>query len=204
MLEKWKQRAINMNLRKAVIIFIITGFALVIASSAALYSNFQGRVAEWEQFAETDREHEGKDKEYDGDFKEKKEKDLEDIQKRLFFSAGDLALIAGCGIIGVVIGIWYWLLVMIWAYRKSYHMGVNSMLWVFAALFFNLAAIAALYIYAMLKGTCKNCGRIKNGTVKFCDRCGTCLKIKCPQCGQEIDVSSVYCSNCGKKMDENK
>ncbi|MCI9083767.1 MAG: hypothetical protein HFI70_16210 [Lachnospiraceae bacterium] len=54
------------------------------------------------------------------------------------------------------------------------------------------------------EGSCKNCGRLSNSTGKFCNRCGTCLKIKCPQCRQEIDVSSVYCSNCGKRMDESK
>ncbi len=217
MLEKWKQRAIKMNLRKAAIAFIITVFALAIASSAALYSNFRGRISDWEQSAETDREHEREDKDFDEehksgsgdreygeDLKDKKEKEWEDIQKELHLSAGDLALIAGCGIIGLALGVWYWILIMMWAYRKSYHMGVSTMLWVLAALVFNLVAIAALYLYAVLKGTCKNCGRIRSGNAKFCDRCGNRLKTECPQCGQEIDASSVYCGSCGKKMNENK
>lgn len=97
---------------------------------------------EWEKFTETDREH-------DGDFKERKEKDWEDISKSLYLSAGDLALIAGCGIIGMVLGVWYWM----------------------------LAALAVLYLYAALNGTC-------------------------PNCGQAADLSSAYCSNCGKRLDE--
>lgn len=84
---------------------------------------------EWEKFTETDREH-------DGDFKERKEKDWEDISKSLYLSAGDLALIAGCGIIGMVLGVWYWVLVMIAVYRKAYRMGVNTTLWMLAALRF--------------------------------------------------------------------
>lgn len=88
MLEKWKQKAIQMNLRKAVIFFIVTSFVLIIASSAAVYSNLQNRMNEWEKFTETDREHgegekdfddekraDSSDREHDGDFKERKEKD---------------------------------------------------------------------------------------------------------------------------------
>lgn len=215
MLEKWRHRALKMNLRKVVIFFIITVFVVVIGFSAVVYQNFQSRIFEWEQFTETDRDHGRKEKEYDeehksdsGDwehdreFKEGKEKDLEDVSKRLYLSARDLALIAGSGIIGIVIGIWYWVLVLIAVYRKSYRMGVNAALWTLAALFFNLAALAALYLYAMLRGTCTNCGRVKNGSGKFCDRCGNLLKKECPQCRQTADLSSVYCSSCGKKLDE--
>lgn len=215
MLEKWKQKAIQMNLRKAVIFFIVTSFVLIIASSAAVYGNFQSRMNEWEKFTEADSEHEEgekdfddekrsdfSDREHDGDFKERKEKDWEDISKSLYLSAGDLALIAGCGIIGMVVGVWYWVLVMIAVYRKAYRMGVNTTLWMLAALVFNLAALAVLYLYAMLKGTCPNCGRVRSGSGRFCDRCGNLLKKECPQCRQATDISSAYCSNCGKKLDE--
>lgn len=215
MLEKWKQRALKMNLTKAVIFFIITGLVVAIGFSAAVYSNFQGRISEWEQFAEMDREHgrgekefgeehkfDSGDQEHDGDITERKEKDWEEIGKRLYLSAGDIALIAGCGIIGVVIGVWYWVLVLIAVYRKAYRMGVNAALWMFAALVFNLAALVVLHLYAMLKGTCTNCGRVKNGSGKFCDRCGNILKKECPQCRQVTDIAAAYCSNCGKKLDE--
>ena len=195
MLEKWKQKAIQMNLRKAVIFFIVISFVLIIVSSAAVYGNFQSRMNEWEKFTEADREHEE-------DFKERKEKDWEDISKSLYLSAGDLALIAGCGIIGMVAGVWYWVLVMIAVYRKAYRMGVNTTLWMLAALVFNLAALAVLYLYAMLKGTCPNCGRVRSGSGRFCDRCGNLLKKECPQCRQATDISFAYCSNCGKKLDE--
>ena len=215
MLEKWKQKAIQMNLRKAVIIFIVTSFVLILASAVAIYGNFHSRMNEWEKFTETDREHDegekdfddekkadSSDREHDGDFKERKGKDWEDISKSLYLSAGDLALIAGCCIIGMVLGVWYWVLVLIAVYRKSYRMGVNATLWMFAALFFYLAALAVLYLYAVLKGTCTSCGRVRSGSGKFCDRCGNLLKKECPQCGQATDLSSAYCSNCGKKLDE--
>lgn len=215
MLEKWKQKAIQMNFKKAVIFFIITSFILIIVSTAAIYGNFLSRMNQWEKFTETDREYEEGEKDFDSgkkyDFsdrehdeyvKERKEKDLEDVLKRMYLSVGNLALIGGCCIIGMAIGVWYWLLVLIAVYRKSYRMGVNATLWILAALVFNLAALAVLYLYAMLKGTCKNCGRVWSGSGKFCDRCGNILKKECPQCRQIVDMSSAYCSNCGKKLDE--
>lgn len=62
------------------------------------------------------------------------------FSKSLYLSAGDLALIAGCGIIGMVLGVWYWML---------------------AALVVILAALAVLYLYAVLNGTWPNCGQGK-------------------------------------------
>lgn len=106
MIEKWEQRAIGMNFKKAVIIFLITAFALMIAGSAALYGNFQNRIANWEQISETDREHEEEERDSkEKDFKEKdskgrEEMDLEDIYGKFHLSWGDLALLAGCAVAG--------------------------------------------------------------------------------------------------------
>lgn len=200
MLEKWKQRAIDMNFKKAVILFVVASLVLSIAASVTLYSNFRDRITEWEKVVEIDREYGEQEKNYE----EKDKSHFEDGEHEADFKEGDIALMAGCGIIGLVLGIWYWLLCMIWAYRKSYRMGVNSTVWVLATLFFHLAAIAVLYIYAFVKGTCTNCGRVRTGGGKFCDRCGTPLMKACPQCSQEVDAVSVYCSNCGKRLDENE
>lgn len=256
MMEKWKQRAIQMNFKKAVIVFLIACFVLAVSVPVALYVNFQDRISAWEQVRETDREERdfreeekrsgengrdsweseersgknGRDSwegekssgENDGDYreddesgpgdreqgrdskerdsKERDEKDLEEIHRNFHLSWGDLALLAGCAAAGTVLGIWYWILVMLWTYRKAYRMSVNGMLAVLAALFFNLAAVAALYLYGMLKGTCANCGRVRSGKEKFCGRCGSPFKTECPQCGQEVDASAAYCSNCGKRM----
>lgn len=138
-------------------------------------------------------------KEYSED---KSEIEFEKLWEGQYLSTGDIVLIAGCGIIGVALAVWYWLLCMIWAYRKSYRMGVNSGLWVLATLFFNLATIAVLYLYATLKGTCDSCGRIRTADGKYCDRCGKLLKKECPDCGQTVDAKAEYCRNCGKKLNE--
>lgn len=221
MMEKWKQRVIHMNFKKAVIVFLIACLVLAISVPAVLYGNFKSRIASWEQvreemisreeedsfrenerdFREDDESGSG-DRERERDSKEREEKDLEEIHRYFRFSWGDFALLAGCAAIEAVLGIWYWILVIIWAYRKAYRMGINGSLAVLAALFFNLAAVAVLYLYGMLKGTCANCGRVRSGNGKFCSRCGSPLKKECTKCGQEVDASSAYCSNCGRKLNE--
>ena len=216
MLEKWKQRAIQMNLKRAVIIFVVVSFILMLGGSAALYGRFKGRANQWESAVKTDRESETEEKgdeqkewndfenrSYEKEHSEAKpEIEFEKLYEGQYLSAVDIALIAGCGIIGVGLAVWYWLLCMIWAYRKSHRMGVNSALWVLATLFFNLATIAVLYLYAILKGTCDICGRIRTADGKYCDRCGKLLNKKCPDCGQIVDAKAEYCRNCGKKLNE--
>lgn len=210
MLEKLKQKTIHLNLKKAVIVFIVTGLVLASVSSVAVYSNLKDKNIKWEklnrenetegadeQENESDLKIEKRDKEGDG---EKQERRFGIAEKELPLSARDIALMIGCGIIGIVLGVWYWLLCLIWAYQKSYRMGINSALWVLATCFFHIGAIVVLYLYAMAKGTCENCGKLKTKNGKFCDRCGEPLKKECPQCGQAVDVEAGYCSNCGKKM----
>lgn len=218
MLEKLKHRAIQMNFKKAVLVFAAVSFILVLGFSAVLYGNFKDRIAQLESAEKTNREYYAAEKgdEHDdrNDFagedygKEhsdgKEEMELEQILKELNLSTGDIALIACCGIIGAGLAIWYWLLCMIWAYRKSEHMGVSSAVWVLATFFFNLAAIAILYFYGVLKGTCAQCGRIRLRGSKYCDRCGTPFAKECPDCGKIVDVKADYCGNYGKKLNENE
>lgn len=218
MLEKWKQRAIQMNFKKAILVFLAVSFILVLGFSAALYGNFKDRTDQWESAVKTSREYQNGEKgdEHDdrNDFDEKNygkehsdrkaEMELEQIWKEAYLSTGDIALIAGCGIIGAGLVLWYWLLCMVWAYRKSKRMGVGSTLWVLATFFFNLAAIAILYFYAVLKGTCDQCGRIRPGGSKYCDRCGKTFAKECPDCGHTVDIKAVYCGNCGKKLNGNE
>ena len=216
MLEKWKQRAIQMNFKKAVLVFLAVCFVLVFGFSAVLYGNFKDRTDQWEAAVKTSREYQDREKgdeqddrnDFDGkDYgKEhsdgKTEVELEQIWEEAHLSTEDIALIAGCGIIGAGLALWYWLLCMIWAYRKSKRMGVSSGVWVLATFFFNLAAIAVLYFYAVWKGTCDQCGRIRPDGSKYCDRCGKQFAKECPDCGQTVDIMADYCGNCGKKLSE--
>ena len=62
MLEKWKQRAIQMNFKRAVIIFVVISFILALGGSAALYGSFKGRIHQWEYDVKTGREYEPEEK----------------------------------------------------------------------------------------------------------------------------------------------
>lgn len=238
MLEKWKQRIIQMNFKKAVLIFVAVGAILVLGFSTALYGNFRGRMEQWESAAKASRtyqeekgdehgdrkeidkenyrkeyleEHSGKEsykeldresyKDSDKEYNKESEIDFEQVWEAMHLSTGDIALIAACGIIGIGLAVWYWLLCMVWAYRKSNRMGLNCTVWVLATFFFNLAAIAILYAYALWKGTCTECGRIRTGSSRYCDRCGKSFVKECPDCGQAVDKMANYCSNCGKKLE---
>ena len=218
MLEKWKQKAIQMNMKKAVTSFVVVSAILMIVSSGTLYARFRDKINTWEATTEDSRGH-GKEESYEVDneqknhsdpdktndaseWKERDEIDFEQIYMEMKLSVGDIAILLGCVIIGVVLLIWYWILCMIWAYRKADRIGVNCAVWVLASFFFNLAAIAVLYLWTLLKGTCEKCGRIKNGRDKFCERCGAPLRQECPQCKQDIDTKAHYCSNCGQKLNK--
>lgn len=127
MLERWKQRAIQMNFKKAILAFLAVSFILILGFSAALYGNFKGRMTQWESAVKTGREYQNREKgdEYDDrdDFdgkdhgKEhsdrKAEMELEQIWKELHLSTGDIALMAGCGIIGAELALWYEQLCMV-------------------------------------------------------------------------------------------
>lgn len=64
MLEKWKQRAIQMNFRKAVLIFVAASFIIILGLSAALYVNFNGRIKQWE--IKTSQEYQDDEEGYGG------------------------------------------------------------------------------------------------------------------------------------------
>lgn len=209
MLEKWKRKAMQMNFKKAVIYFLIISLIFAVVVPVTVYFNFENRINEFDMNVEKDREHENENNDAEKKYKLEDEeqkvvehKETEHSQDEWNLSFKDSAIIVGCGLIGIVLCIWYWILCIILAYRKSSRMGVNSKFWVLMTFLFNLAAIIILYLYAIWKGTCKNCGRIKMKGSKFCIRCGEPLKRECQYCKQIVDINAAYCSNCGKKLDD--
>ncbi len=224
-MEKWKNKGLKVNLKKSFLIFFITGILAVLAGSGVLAFRFKDRFKEMKSTcSEEERDQKGKyasegngeenGKEYvtgkDGEWnretgkreewKKEKEHDWEDLQ----LSKTDIALIAGCGIIGIGLGIWYWILCMLWALQKAERLGVRSCLWVVGTFFFNLAAIVALYLFGYLRGTCSKCGKVRIKEGRFCSRCGAALKQICPKCGHEEEKNCIYCSQCGVKLEESK
>ena len=64
MLKKWKQRAIQMNMKKAVTSFVVVSAILMIVSSGTLYVRFGDKINTWEATTEDSRGH-GKEESYE-------------------------------------------------------------------------------------------------------------------------------------------
>jgi len=222
MLEKLKQKAISMNFKKTVILFMAISIIFTVTSAILMYTNFNGRMYEMHSVTETQKD--AKYQEEDSESPEQKEsgdsesnkvnrwdrqRDIKDRERgntekeqweMLDLSLGDKILLGGLGMIAFLLGVSYWILCMIWSYRKSTRLGTNKAFWLVATAFFHLAAIVVLYVYASFSGTCKNCGQLKRRNEAFCSKCGTSTKMECPKCQQVVDESAIYCPNCGKKL----
>lgn len=62
MLEKWKQGAIQVNFKKAILVFWAVSFIFILGFSAALYRNFKDRTDQWESAMKTSREYQNREK----------------------------------------------------------------------------------------------------------------------------------------------
>jgi RNA polymerase subunit RPABC4/transcription elongation factor Spt4 len=148
MLKKWKQCAVQMNFKKAILIFLAVSLILVLGYSAILYGNFKDRTDAWKSDVKINREYQDRETgdEHDGsnDFIEEN-------------------------------------------YGKE-HSGRK----------------VEMDLEQIWKGTCDQCGRVRSGNSKYCDRCGKPFVKECPDCGQTVDLNADYCGNCGKKLNENK
>lgn len=127
-----------------------------------------------------------------------------DLESEWNLTTGDKVLVGAVMGIAAVLGMIYWLLCMAWAYQTSNKLGSNSALWVIATLFFNLWAIAGLYIYAGFKGKCEKCGHLKQKGEKYCSHCGNAYEIMCESCQTTVSADAAYCPNCGKPVNKEK
>ena len=60
MLEKWKQKAIQMNLKKTVTSFVVVSVIFMLVSSGILYARFRDKIDTWEATIEDRRGYEKK------------------------------------------------------------------------------------------------------------------------------------------------
>ena len=56
-------------------------------------------------------------------------------------TAGTLAALGGTAVLWLVLGVYYWLLVIAWLYQSAVNEGMNKSLWPILGLFLNLAAV---------------------------------------------------------------
>lgn len=104
------------------------------------------------------------------------------------------------GVITLLLGLWYWLLIMIWAFQKSTRLGIRSGPWVFLTFFLNLLPVIVLYLYGAAAGTCKTCGHVRIREGSFCPGCGAAFRQKCPSCGGYAGLKDHFCPWCGESL----
>lgn len=51
-------------------------------------------------------------------------------------------------------------------------------------------------------GTCPNCGDTIEGSEIYCDKCGAKLRKTCDHCGTVNEIGSAFCKKCGAKLDD--
>ncbi len=214
MLEKWKQKALNMNIRKAAAVFLITSLAAMGILGGLAAANFGGRLSEFKAAAESeyekredegDRENRDSREEEDRAYRDSRESDWdsEDHWREIqSLSPGDLALAVISAMIILALGIWYLALCVMWAYQKADRLGARRDLWAVLALLFQLPAIGALYLYAAAKGTCQKCGKLMEPGKNFCAYCGEPFQKQCAECGEKLKPAQKYCGSCGAKQDK--
>ncbi len=242
MLQKLKDKALKLNLKKSFIILAVVSIVFAIGAGLLLNQTFGGRVAQaretytqqWEQYVQEYEENLSELPETTDPKSEMNRapgtaydwygRDLDGWEGRHGYSAqnflqfwgnefsdldlgsewtlttGEKGMIVAVMGIAAVLGILYWLLCMVWSYQKANKLGSKPALWVIATMFFNLWAIAALYLYAAIRGTCKKCGHLRKKGEKYCGRCGNSFETVCENCQANIPADAAYCSHCGKPV----
>lgn len=208
MLEKIRHHALEMNFKKRFLTCIIISLIAFAGFSVASFVTYRSEEAKWESQMETQgNSSSNSNSDSDGNSVGRRgrnddfdpEEGWDDWEEPELSTADKVLMVSG-GIVGTVLGIWYWVLCMIWAYRKAYRMGINRAVWVWATFFFNLLAIAVLYLYGVIRGTCYHCGKIRAKGELYCSRCGAPFTKECLNCGETVDIHDIYCPNCGEKI----
>lgn len=196
-MKKYKEKVLNCNLKKYFAIWLVAAaiFCVALGTTASLGYTDQMRTLKTtvEQRVAHGHHDQIAASKNDGTSKAGQSMNLTTTDKVV---AGSFAGAAA------VLGVAYWLLCIAWAYRKSYKLGKGVRLWTVMTIFFNLCAIAAMYIWAGVMGTCDECGHIKGRDDQYCSRCGNRFVKDCSKCGAVVPAKSKYCTACGNKLDQ--
>lgn len=133
---------------------------------------------------------EGRDDRYHG----------EEIENIIDLTQTDKILVGIVMVVFIVLFCAYWVIVVIGTLRMSYRYGTDALVWGVFALFFNLLAVAALYLYALTRLKCPHCGKLHKRDTQYCSRCGEAFIQTCENCGSQIVAGTVYCTVCGRKL----
>jgi len=116
-------------------------------------------------------------------------------------STGAKIVLGVYGLLCLLIGVSYWLLVAIWLYQAAEKSFRGGLMWLVLGIVFNLAAALAFVLFCSFKSVCPNCGLHQNAS-EYCRFCGAAMKRKCGVCGTVVNIHDKYCFHCGKSLTE--
>ena len=133
------------NYKKAVRTVVILAVLLALFSVIAVPLSLSRQIQDFNNLKETVQEQTVQQDEHADEFHGLS---LEELWKSQItpLSAMNYAILGGTAVLWLVLGAYYWLLVMAWLYRSAVNEGMNKSLWPILGLFTNLLAVFAFLI----------------------------------------------------------
>lgn len=133
------------NYKKAVRTVVILAVLLALFSVIAVPLSLSRQIQDFNNLKETVQEQTVQQDEHADEFHGLSHEELWKSQITPL-SAMNYAILGGTAVLWLVLGAYYWLLVMAWLYRSAVNEGMNKSLWPILGLFTNLLAVFAFLI----------------------------------------------------------
>ncbi|MGN0169035.1 MAG: zinc ribbon domain-containing protein [Acetatifactor sp.] len=103
-------------------------------------------------------------------------------------------------LLGCLIGAAFWLLVAAWLYQMAMLSCMNGLFWGLLGLGGNVFSVIVFFLVrSFIRQKCPACGHWqKKGS--FCRACGAEMYQTCPACGAECETEDLFCTSCGKML----
>lgn len=133
------------NYKKAVRTVVILAVLLALFSVIAVPLSLSRRIQDFNNLKETVQEQTVQQDEHADEFHGLSHEEVWKSQITLL-SAMNYAILGGTAVLWLVLGAYYWLLVMAWLYRSAVNEGMNKSFWPILGLLTNLLAVFAFLI----------------------------------------------------------
>ncbi len=217
-MNRLQNRILNMNFGKTAKWFVLAALIIVILGGAAVGVAYRTQIQEAITYHQTYAEgNDSKTQEVQGQTVRGNEDNYFEnenggargraIEHMDFFdsaqitepSTGAKIILGVYGLLCLLIGISYWLLIAAWLYQAAEKCSMNGLFWAALGIFFNLAAVITFLLLRSRKTICHSCGQRQNAA-EYCRACGAPMQLKCSECGTVMDIRDAYCSHCGKNL----
>lgn len=140
----------------------------------------------------------------DGYYREQHDREHRDMENVITQpSTAAKATVGITGILCLVLGICFWVLVAAWLYQAAVRAGMHGFLWFLLGLGGNVgAAILFLLVRSLIRKKCEDCGSYQPVKAQFCAKCGAALSVQCPHCGSAGEKDDQFCHSCGRSFDQ--